>query len=146
MPTFITSLLTNAKLWLVVLAIVALAGVGFYVYHLKNEVTTAQTAVASAQVNEAKMNDTINGLTAQQAQAQQVIQQVTSDKQQAIAAVSALSDSLNHSAQQISTLKQQLNNVKATPTPISPYLSQAIQGVMDQQVSRAASAPIGASQ
>jgi len=145
MPVFLTSLLTNAKLWIGIL-ILAAVGAGFiYVKHVQDELALSQANLKTEQANEVTLKGTISQLTAAQAQDQLVIQQVTSDKQAALDAVSALNTSLNTSAQQIGTLKSQLNNITAKPTNLTPFLVQAIQGVQAQQASRAA-APVGASQ
>lgn len=145
MLAIIAKLFGNAKVLLGIGLLAAVAAGFVYVKHVQGELTLAQANLKTEQANEVTLNNTISQLKQAQDQDALVIKQLTDDKQAALTAANDLNTKINTSKSEIVSLKKALNNITVAPTAITPYLSQAIQGVQDRRTSRAA-APVGASQ
>jgi len=131
--------LGNPKVLLVIVIAIIMGIVALKVRHLESEITVAKQQVVAEQKNNEVLRGNAATLETANAQNKTVIDQLTLDRQNAINSVTELSARLSQTNKTLTEVQQSLEQIKAAPTKLTPYLSQAINGI--QKARDAAGAP-----
>lgn len=130
---FVTKVLGDWRLLLAVVFIVVGGLIAFKIHRLESKLTDSQNQVKVEQQNNATLRT--NNATLQEAngQNQVIITQLTADKQAAVASVSKLSSEIGKTNKSLADVQQKLDSIKDAPTKLTPYISQAIDGIQRQR-------------
>lgn len=129
--------------WRILVAIIVIVISGIIMLRIhKMEKNLAQAK--EELVVERKNNDTLRGnvstLVTTNKSNGVVIEQVTKDRDAAVKSVSALSNSIAETNRTVNSLKQKIDGLKTPPTPLTPYLVEAVEGI--QQLRDQANPPV----
>jgi septal ring factor EnvC (AmiA/AmiB activator) len=118
--------------WRIVLAVILFIVVGFGYYkwnHLQNELEKKQQQIEFVEKNNAILKENNNVLLDANKQNEAVIAQIKKDQETTLAAVNRLNKDINKSNKGVADLKTKLEGLKTPPTPLTPFISEAVDGI-----------------
>lgn len=141
MPTVLLKFFMNPRV-LLGLAIAAVIGYGWWKYNdLQSTIEEQAAAIKQEKENNAVLRGNIDTLTKINIANERILKQQQLSQKAATEMINKLSKDLQASTKSFGEIQGKIDAMAVPPTPLTPYLKEAITGIQEQRAVLASPAP-----